>query len=112
AAHQREAAQDPALAGACQRVLEVDRGMHGTQHHLARRQVVDAELLDAGAVTAVVAADAECAEAVGDAHGPASFIVGAATAANAVGPLPPRWSPQRNSRARFSSSHFDAWPGV
>src|SRR5690606_38145570 len=65
---QGELAQDPALAGAGQRVLEVDRGERDLDHDLARREVVDRQLLQAAAVAGVVIVDAECGEARGHSH--------------------------------------------
>ena len=69
AADQREPAQDLALAGAGQRILEVGRGMHRLDHDLARREVVERDLLDAAAIAGIVVVDAECLEAVRDRHG-------------------------------------------
>ena len=48
AADQRERAQDLALAGAGQRVLEVDRGVRGLDDDFAGGEVVDRDILDAG----------------------------------------------------------------
>ena len=75
-AHQREAAQDLALAGAGQRILVVDRRPLDLDHHLARRELVQRQRLDAATVAGVVVVDAEGGEGGGDGHGGACGIVG------------------------------------
>src|SRR3546814_16090325 len=72
AADQRESTQDPALAGAGQRVLEIDGRVRASDHDLAGRQVVQRDPLDATAVAGLVAVDAEGLEGFRDRHGPAS----------------------------------------
>src|SRR3546814_3260160 len=69
AADQRESTQDPALAGAGQRVLEIDGRVRASDHDLAGRQVVQRDPLDAAAVAGLVAVDAEGLEGFRDRHG-------------------------------------------
>ena len=66
ATHEREPAQDPALAGSGKRILEVDRRVGGPDDDLAGREALEGNLLDAAAITIVVAVDAECGECTRD----------------------------------------------
>ena len=75
AADQGEVAQDPALAGAGQRILVVDRRPLDLDHHLARRELVQRQRLDAAAVAGVVVVDAEGGEGGGDGHGVTRAVV-------------------------------------
>ena len=61
-AHEREAAQDPAGAGGCERVLVVDAGVGDADHHLARGQVRERELLEARLDAAALGVNAESFE--------------------------------------------------
>src|SRR5690606_25626730 len=74
---------DLALAGTSKGVLVVDQGPGGLDHDLARRQVIERDLLHAAAVTGVVVVDAEGGEAVRDGHGLHVWLWGLPTLAAA-----------------------------
>jgi hypothetical protein len=67
AADQWVCAQDLAHAGARERVLEVDRRVRGLDDDLAGGEIVERDVLDARAMHAIVAVDAEGAEGGGHA---------------------------------------------
>lgn len=68
AADQRETPQDPALAGASQRIFIVDRGPVRADHHLARVELRQPDRFQPGVVAGIVLVDAEGVEPVGNCH--------------------------------------------
>src|SRR3546814_19555875 len=93
AADQRESTQDPALAGACQRVLEIDGRVSASDHELAGRQVVPRDPLDSAAVEELVALDAESFEVFTDRPEPSSGGQGRSGDAREACGLPPHLPP-------------------